>query len=374
MADHNDFVVTPWEVRGDIDYDKLIKDFGVDHISKELVKRLEKHTGNLHTLLRRGLFFAHRDLGWILDEYEKGNQFYLYTGRGPSGHTHLGHLVPWIFTKWLQDKFNVKLLFQMTDDEKFLFNSGLNLEKTNRFAYENALDVIALGFDPKKTEIFSDIDYIHTLYPHALRVAKKITFSTTKAVFGLKNESNIGQIFFSSVQAVPAFLESVRQGKNIPCLIPHAIDQDPYFRVARDVLPRLGYYKPASIQGRFLPGLAEGGKMSASIPDSAIFTTDSEKTAKKKVMSAFTGGQATVAEQKKRGGNPDICPVYHYLTFLFEDNDKALKDQYIRCKSGELLCGEHKNQLTEKVSTFLKLHQQKREKAKDTLEEFIVRD
>jgi tryptophanyl-tRNA synthetase len=374
MADHNNFVVTPWEVSGDIDYDKLIKDFGVDRITTKLIKRLEKHTGNLHTLLRRGLFFAHRDLGWILDEYEKGNKFHLYTGRGPSGHTHLGHLVPWIFTKWLQDKFEAKLLFQMTDDEKFLFNPDLDIELTNRLSYENALDVIALGFDPKKTEIFSDIDYIHTLYPHALKVAKKITFSTTKAVFGLKNESNIGKIFFSSVQAVPAFLESVRESRNIPCLIPHAIDQDPYFRVARDVLPRLGYYKPASIQGRFLPGLAEGGKMSASIPESAIFTTDALKAANKKVMNAFTGGQATVAEQKKLGGNPDICPVYHYMTFLFEEDDAKLKEQYNRCRKGELLCGEHKQQLAEKVTAFLKLHQEKREEAKDRLEEFIIKD
>jgi tryptophanyl-tRNA synthetase len=374
MADHNDFVVTPWEVRGEVDYDKLIKDFGVDRITPQLLKRIEKHTGDLHSLLSRGLFFAHRDLGWILDEYEKGNPFYLYTGRGPSGHTHLGHLVPWIFTKWLQDKFGAKLLFQMTDDEKFLFNPDLDIEGTNSLAYENALDVIALGFDPKMTEIFSDIDYIQTLYPHALRVAKKITFSTTKAVFGLKSESNIGQIFFSSVQAVPAFLESVRQEKNIPCLIPHAIDQDPYFRVARDVLPRLGYFKPASIQGRFLPGLSEGGKMSASIPESAIFTTDTLKAANKKVMNAFTGGQATVAEQKKLGGNPDICPVYHYMTFLFEKDDKLLKEQYDLCRKGELLCGEHKKQLSEKVRSFLKDHQEKREKAKDKLEEFIVKD
>ncbi len=279
-----------------------------------------------------------------------------------------------MFTRWLQDRFDAKLLFQMTDDEKFLFNPRLSLEETNRLAYENALDVIALGFDPDKTEIFSDIDYCKTLYPLALGVAKKITYSTTKAVFGMRNDSNIGQIFFSSVQAVPAFLESVRQGRNIPCLIPHAIDQDPYFRVARDVLPRLGYYKPASIQGRFLPGLAEGGKMSASIPESAIFTTDTEKSAKKKVMNAFTGGKATVAEQKKLGGNPDICPVYHYMTFLFEDDDAKLKDQYARCRRGELLCGEHKQQLAEKVTAFLKSHQEKREKAKDKLELFITKD
>jgi tryptophanyl-tRNA synthetase len=374
MAKDSNFVVTPWEVTGEIDYDKVIKDFGVERISPELMDRLEKHAGHLHMLLRRGLFFAHRDLGWILKEYEKNNNFYLYTGRGPSGHTHLGHLVPWFITKWLQDTFGAKLLFQMTDDEKFLFNQELELEETNRLAYDNALDVIALGFDPKKTEIFSDIDYAKTLYPHALRVAKKITYSTTKAVFGLKNESNIGQIFFSSVQAVPAFLESVRSGKNIPCLIPHAIDQDPYFRVARDVLPRLGYFKPASIQGRFLPGLTEGGKMSASIPDSAIFTTDARSVAKKKVMNAFTGGRATVEEQRRLGGNPDICPVYQYLTFIFEENDKNLEKQFDECKSGELLCGEHKQYLAEKVLAFLKDHQKKREKAKDILQDFIIKD
>jgi tryptophanyl-tRNA synthetase len=374
MVKNKDFVVTPWEVKGEIDYDKLIKEFGVDKISLNHLRRIEKHTGKLHLLLRRGLFFAHRDLDWILDEYEKNNKFYLYTGRGPSGHTHLGHLVPWFFTKWLQDHFNAKLIFQMTDDEKFLFNPDLDLNETNRFAYENALDVIALGFDPKNTEIFSDIDYSKTLYPHALRVAKKITFSTTRAVFGLRNDSNIGQIFFSSVQAVPAFLESVRQNKNIPCLIPHAIDQDPYFRIARDVLPGLGYYKPASIQGRFLPGLSEGGKMSASITDSAIFTTDSLKSARKKIMNAFTGGCATVVEQRKLGGNPDICPIYHYLTFIFEEDDKKLNDQYDKCKSGELLCGEHKELLAKKVLKFLELHQEKRESAKDVLEDFIIRD
>jgi tryptophanyl-tRNA synthetase len=374
MTKQKDFIVTPWEVSGEVDYDRLLKDFGVEKISSELMERLKSHAGELHMLLERGLFFAHRDLDWILGEREEGNDFHLYTGRGPSGQTHLGHLVPWFLTKWLQDKFGARLLFQMTDDEKFLFNQDLELEETNRLAYENALDVIALGFDPDKTEIFSDIDYSKTLYPHAVRVAKKITFSTTRAVFGLRNESNIGQIFFSSVQAVPAFLESVRKGKNIPCLIPHAIDQDPYFRVARDVLPRLGYYKPASIQGRFLPGLAEGGKMSASIPESAIFTTDSGDVARKKVLNAFTGGQPTVDEQRKLGGNPDICPVYQYLTYIFEEDDRRLEEQYQKCRSGELLCGEHKQYLATKVLAFLDEHQKKRERARKVLEKFIVKD
>ena len=96
-----DYKVTPWEVKGNIDYDKLLAEFGVSKIDEELLKRIEKHTGELHPFLRRGIFFAHRDLKFILDEYEKGNKFFLYTGRAPSGHTHIGHLVPWLFTKWL---------------------------------------------------------------------------------------------------------------------------------------------------------------------------------------------------------------------------------------------------------------------------------
>ena len=116
------FTVTPWKVEGDIDYNRLIKDFGTEPINDELLARLKKHTREIHHFLRRKIFFSHRDMKWVLDEYEKGNKFYLYTGRGPSGNTHIGHLVPWIFTKWLQDKFDADLWFQLTDDEKYLFN------------------------------------------------------------------------------------------------------------------------------------------------------------------------------------------------------------------------------------------------------------
>ena len=101
--------VTPWEVKGNINYDQLLKEFGVSNIGDDLLKRIKKHTGSLHHFLLRDIFFGHRDLKFILDEYEKGNKFFLYTGRAPSGDTHLGHLVPWMFTKWLQDKFNVDL-------------------------------------------------------------------------------------------------------------------------------------------------------------------------------------------------------------------------------------------------------------------------
>jgi len=374
MPDNTEFIVTPWQVDGEVDYEKLIKEFGTTKISEDLIDRLAKNTGEVHNLVRRKIFFSHRDLNWILDKYESGEKFFLYTGRGPSGHTHLGHLVPWLLTQHLQEKFGADLYFQMTDDEKFLHNPNLTMDDTLNYTYENALDIIACGFDPKKTFIFSDIEYSKTLYKIALNVAKHITFSTVKAVFGFKNSTNIGMVFFPAIQAAPCFLPSVLRGKNIPCLIPAAIDQDPYWRgIARDIAPRLGFYKPAQIHSKFLPGLGKGGKMSASEPETAIFTVDSPDVVHKKIMKSFTGGKATVQEQKKEGGSPEICPIFQYYKVFLKD-DKEITEIHRRCKSGDLLCGEDKIHLSEVIKEFLNNHQKKRKEAKKMLEKFMLRD
>jgi tryptophanyl-tRNA synthetase len=55
--------------------------------------------------------------------------------------------------------FKVPLVIQLTDDEKFLFKD-LTLEKCRQFALDNAKDIIAVGFDPNKTFIFSNLDYV----------------------------------------------------------------------------------------------------------------------------------------------------------------------------------------------------------------------
>ena len=93
----DEFVVTPWNVEGDIDYEKLIKQFGTQKISPEILSKMKQITGEDHFMLRRGIFFSHRDLNLILDNFEKGKKFFLYTGRGTSGNTQNGQLVPWVF-------------------------------------------------------------------------------------------------------------------------------------------------------------------------------------------------------------------------------------------------------------------------------------
>mgnify|MGYP001610445135 FL=1 len=138
------FKVTPWEVSGNVDYERIIREFGVEKITPAINKKIETLSGESNPLLRRGIFFAHRDLNWLLGEYEKGNKFFLYTGRGPSGQMHLGHLLPLIFTKWLQDSFDVELWIQFTDDEKFFFKKELDFDEIESNMKDNMADVIAL--------------------------------------------------------------------------------------------------------------------------------------------------------------------------------------------------------------------------------------
>src|SRR3989442_3840199 len=152
-------------------------------------------------------------------------------------------MLPWFFTKWLQEKFHAKLYFQITDDEKFLFKDFDNLEDATKVGYDNILDIIAMGFDPKLTSIFLDTEYIHHLYPIAVQVPKRVTYSTTLAVFGFQNANNVGEIFYTSIQAAPAFLPTIEAGKEVPVLISCRIDQDAPFRTTRGGGPKLSYSK-----------------------------------------------------------------------------------------------------------------------------------
>ena len=98
--------------------------------------------------------------------------------RGPSsGSLHLGHLIPFFFTKWLQETFDCPLVIQLTDDEKFLWKK-LTLEECTRMGRENAKDIIACGFDPKKTFIFNDMSYIGDMYYNIVRIQKCVTVNT----------------------------------------------------------------------------------------------------------------------------------------------------------------------------------------------------
>lgn len=361
-------MVTPWDVQGEvvdgvsvgIDYDKLMKQFGCQPLSAELIARFERVTGHrAHVLMRRGMFYCHRDFEKILDLHEQGKPFYLYTGRGPSSESmHLGHMIPFVFCKYLQDVFGCHLVIQMTDDEKFLFKENLTLAECERFTRLNARDIIAVGFNPEKTFIFSNCQYFGRMYRTILSVQKLINYNQARAVFGFTESDAIGKISFPATQIAPSFSESFPHlfgGKrDVPCLIPYAIDQDPYFRLCRDIAPRLKLQKPASLCSQFFPALqGHHTKMSASAENTAIFMTDTPAQIKNKINRyAFSGGQDTLELQRERGARVEVDIPFQYLRFFHEDDEEVerIKKDYA---AGRLLTGEVKARCIEVLQRFV---------------------
>ncbi|MEM4379866.1 MAG: tryptophan--tRNA ligase, partial [Thermoplasmatales archaeon] len=318
-------------------------------------------------MLRRRIFFSHRDLDLILKDYREGRGFYLYTGRAPSLGMHIGHLIPFLFTKWLQDVFDVNVYIEITDDEKFLRNQEYSLNQTATWADDNILDIIAVGFNEDKTFIFKDTEYIRNMYPLTIEIAKKLNFSEVKATFGFDNSSNIGILFYPAIQIAPTMFERKR------CLIPAAIDQDPYWRLQRDIAESLGYYKAAEIHSKFLPPLTSfEGKMSSSIPESAVYLSDDPKSIERKIMKyAYSGGQATAELQRKLGADLNVDVPYQWLFYLFEDNDEEIKRIAEEYSTGRMLTGEVKKILASKVSSFLEEHRKKKESARDRYSKYL---
>jgi tryptophanyl-tRNA synthetase len=374
MSPPEDFLVTPYEVRGTIDYARLRELFGTEDLNDELLKRLgELAGGELPPTLRRGVYYSHRDLALLLDGYARGKHFFLYSGRGPSGPMHTAHLIPFDLCQWFQQRFHAPMYVQITDDEKFWFRPQSTRAETMRWGMENLLDILAVGFDPKRTRVFFDTRSIGTMYSLAVDVAKRIPYSTVKAVFGFKPSANIGLVFYTALQTVPVFYPSWRAGRSIPCLIPCGIDQDPHFRITRDLAETLGYPKPALLHNQIVPGLL-GGKMSSggNEKDNVLFLNDPPAEVERKVRRAFTGGRATVEEQRRLGATPEICSVWALWRTKFAKDEGEFDEVTHDCRSGALLCGDCKERVIERIQPFLKAHAERREKARDYAESLIL--
>tara|TARA_Y100000780_G_scaffold232301_1_gene262539 strand:- start:606 stop:965 length:360 start_codon:yes stop_codon:yes gene_type:complete len=109
--------------------------------------------------------------------------------------------------------------------------------------------------------------------------------------------------------------------------------------------------------------------MSASIPNSAIFVTDTPGKIKKKINKhAFSGGGATKELQRKHGANTDIDVPFQYLTFFLED-DEELEKIRMDYSTGAMLTGEVKSRLIGILQDVVIEHQKNRNMATDEVVE-----
>jgi tryptophanyl-tRNA synthetase len=309
---------------------------------------------------KNGLIYSHRDFDLFLKNLENGNDSAIVTGVNASGYIHIGHKAVFDTALFFQNKYHLKVFIPISDDESYVSKKAETQEAAFKNAIELAKDMLAFGFNLKNTYII--IDHVYTnIYNLAIKASKHITMSEIKAIYGYKNEDNIGLHFYPAIQAAHTMLPEELFGiKNT--LVPIGPDEDSHLRAARDIASRMGYSKPAVIHTMFLPGL-DGEKMSKS-RNNAIFYHDSEKEILKKIMSALSGGRKTIEEHRKLGGDPEVDIACAYLKYYYM-NDKDAEKLYSDYRSGKLLSGNVKNMLNKFVSEELKSFQDRFSKITD---------
>lgn len=223
---------------------------------------------------------------------------------------------------------------------------------------------------PGKVKLYEEhIDVLQTPdYPFLMRLVSEVRKADRK------NQ------YLAEIESVSRFMEDAKP--------PEFAEYEKYFvfrkiwkltkkileQIVAEIAAEFGGYAfipPASTYHRFMSGL-QGGKMSSSVPDSYIALTDDPKEGAKKVKRAKTGGRVTLEEQKKLGGIPEECSVFELMLFHLLEDDEELLEIRQECVSGTKMCGSCKQLAAERMSEFLKDHQEKRELAREHLDEYRI--
>ena len=365
-----DFKVTPWEVEGKVDYDKLIQQFGIEKFPNQKLK-------DAPTFMRRGLVFGSRDFAPILNQISKKEPFVVLTGLMPSGKFHIGHKMVADQLVYYQS-LGAHIYLLVADIEAYNMRNK-SLEELRETAIEEYLtNYIALGLKPKNCDFYfqgsrsHDAKKSNAYYRLAGLVSRKVTANEFQGIYGDLMPGKIVSVFTQIADILHPQLPEFGGPKHV--VVPVGIDQQPHINLTREVASRMkefGFIQPSATYHKFMVGL-KGDKMSSSDPYSYIALTDSPEEAKHKIFKyAFSEGQNSVEKHRKLGGNPDVDVAFQMLYYMFEPDDKKIEKIREDYRSGKLRTGELKQILVDKIAAFLEDHQKKREKAKSQVDKFL---
>jgi tryptophanyl-tRNA synthetase len=135
----------------------------------------------------------------------------------------------------------------------------------------------------------------------------------------------------------------------------------------------MGLLTPSSTYHHFAIGLT-GDKMSSSKPKTTIFLNDDINTISKKIRKAYSGGQSTIEEHRRLGGNPDVDVAYQYMMYFFEDDDSYLAELNSDYRNGKILAGEMKQICVDKATEWMTNHIELRDQTNHLVGEFLASD
>ena len=202
------------------------------------------------------------------------------------------------------------------------------------------------------------------------------------SVMGLEPSGRVNkdiqkQVFSRIVDAISGlgYSDIMSNPKHGTVNIPSATGKDKgAIRIALLALERemggMGLLAPSSTYHRFAVGMT-GDKMSSSKPKTTLFLGDDVATAEKKIKKSFSGGQATVEEHRRLGGDPDKDVAYQYMMYFFEEDDSFLEEINQGYRAGKILAGEMKQMCIERATEWLTNLSEKRDETSHLVEKFF---
>ena len=336
------------------DYEKIIKDFGLESFSPGLFP-------NPNRLMRRGVVFAGRDLAVISKCIREKKKFYVLSGIMPTAEKiHLGNKMVIENIRYFQEQ-GAETYILVADLESAAAR-GIPLEEAKKRALSFHIPAyIALGLNPKKTIFYfqsENKDVVHLAY----EFSKKITLNEFRAIYG---DADPGRILSALTQAGDILYPQLKD--RMPGIIPVGIDQDPHIRLTRDIVRRTKekkFFLPSSIYHKFTPALNGSIKMSKSMPESYIELPEDIKSVCNKIKKAVTGGRDTLEEHRRLGAVIEKDMVFELLKQHLIEDDRELEKIYLDYKSGKITSGEIKELACEKMAKFMGDFNKKLEKAR----------
>ncbi|MGY8691454.1 MAG: tryptophan--tRNA ligase [Candidatus Poseidoniales archaeon] len=417
--------IDPWSSEQSTDYVRISTQFGLDSIELSKIP-------NPNILHRRGIIFGHRDLDIILNSIHRSEKFGVLTGLMPSGKMHLGHSMVIDQVKWFQEQGG-DVTVAVAALEEYIINyaaMGLDPKSTSVYFQSKRPDVQRLAFTlGRKTNIseFEAIygfggdtnlahvqaplvqagDIVHPQMeefgglrpivvpvgidqdPH-LRLTRGLVSKTNW--FNVKPRKNGGLTVALSIQDDNSEIFGISKDGKVNREVRNNI-----FNRIKSSISSIGYadiisnpkHGTLDIPGASNNDISQlklnllrlerkmggmGDKMSSSKPETTIFMNDSITQMEKKVKKAYSGGQPTVEEHRRLGGDCSKDVSFQYLQFFFEKDDNVLNDIKRDYESGKILAGEMKNICIENATIWLNDLSEKRDEWADRVNEFLAPD
>lgn len=298
----------------------------------------------------------------------------ILTGDRPTGKLHLGHYIGSLENRVkLQEDPNNEM-FIMIADQQALTDNWENPQKVQESLIEVGLDYLAVGLDPKKSNLFiqSQIPQLPELTVYYLNL---VTVSRLERNPTVKSE--IQDKGFEKSLPAGFLVYPVSQAADITAFnathVPVGDDQKPMLEQAREIVRDFNriYNTDALVEpevmlppkghGR-LVGIDGKGKMSKSL-NNGIYLSDSADEIQKKVMKMYTDpGHIRVEDPGKVEGNV----VFTYLD-IFDDNKEKvaeLKEHYQRGGLGDVKIKRYLNDVLQ--AKLAPIRERREEYAKDT--------